>query len=134
MNNCGFFVFILFSFIFSEEQHLWDLGVTINKAEKKQLKSAEEAKKTIDDSLFEEVIVLSNKLKISQKIIDQENMILNTKIEEQQEKPTLIFNSNQKTKHSQAEKSKSLNAYQLGRYKDALKYLDKINNSETTKV
>ena len=35
--------------------------------------------------------------KIDQKIIDQENMILNTKIEEQQKKPTLIFNSNQKT-------------------------------------
>ena len=134
MNKGVFFVFVLHAVIFSEEQHFWDLGVKINKVETKQLKAAQEIKKTIDDSLFEEVVDLSNKLKISQKIIDQENRILSAKIKEQQETPTLIFNSNKNKKNSQEEKSKGLNAYQLGRYKDALQYLDKINNSETTKV
>ena len=71
MNKSNCLIFTLLTIIFSEDQLLWDLGVKINKAEKIQLINAEERKKTTDDSLFNEVVGLSNKLKISQKI-DQE--------------------------------------------------------------
>ena len=134
MNKSNCLIFTLLTIIFSEDQLLWDLGVKINKAEKIQLINAEERKKTTDDSLFNEVVGLSNKLKISQKIIDQENTLLNAQIKEKKQKPTLIFNSNEKIKTNQEEKTISVNSYQLGRYKDALKYLDNLNNSSRTKV
>ena len=126
--KCNFFIFTFFTFLFSEEQLLWDLGVKINNVEKKILIDANNLKQNNDNKLFNELDGLSNKLNISQNIIDKENKILNKKIKEPLNPPTLVFDNEKRKDNS------SSNAYQMGRYKDAIKYLDKINKPETNKI
>ena len=129
MIKCKWFLFTFFTVLFSEEQFLWDLGVKIHNPDTHTSLTANKTKKHKDNSLFNEIVNLSSRLKISQKIIDQENKLLNNKIKTSNKKPTLIFNTINTNKENE-----NLNAYQLGRYKDAIKYLDKINNSNTTKI
>ena len=123
------FVFVFFNIIIAEEQNFWDLGVKINKKEESSVKKEKETKQQKDNNLFNEIVGLSNKLNISQKIIDEENKLLNEKIEINLEKPSLIFNNKKKKIQS-----KKTNAYQLGRYKDAINYLNNINQSNITKI
>ena len=126
--KCNLVIFTFLTFIFSEEQLLWDLGVKIHSVEKKAMINEKQAKQNNNNNLFNELEGLSSKLNISQKIIDQENQLLNKKIKEPLTTPTLIFDKNETIEY------KGSNAYQMGRYKDAIKYLDKISKPETTKT
>ena len=129
--------FFLLTVVFSEEKHFWDLGVKIQDVEKQTLLKTENIKNQNDKKLFDEIVGLSNKLKISQKIIDQENTILNKKIMKERQKASLVFkNEKEKNKHEKKEQEKlsRINAYQNGRYRDAIKYLDQLNSSNTTKI
>ena len=131
MPRCKIIFFTFLTMLFSKEQLFWDLGVKIKESEKKELLIAKEKKHINDNTLFNEVAGLSSKLKISQKIIDQENKLINAKIEKEEQKPTLIFDSNSIEKNKN---KNNLNAYQSGRYKDAIIYLDKISKSPKTKI
>ena len=125
MNKKRLFIFCFVSFFYGQEELLWDLGVKIKKQEKIVLLDINQANEQKGQQLFNEIIGLSNKLKISQTIIDEENEKINEKIEP---KPTLIFSENS----TKEEKTNKQNAYQAGRYKDAIEYLNKINKTEIT--
>lgn len=117
--------------IFSKEELLWDLGVKIKIEDKTAVTNTEKGKNNLDNKLFNEITGLSNKLNISQKIIDQESKLISQKIDKKQ---SLIFDNLEQKERKNSIGSKGANAYQVGRYKDALKYLDKINNSNIAKV
>ena len=126
--KCKLFLFTFFSFLFCEDQLLWDLGVKIQKSETKNLIEEDQIQTTIKNNLFNEIEDLSNKLNISQNIIDIENKLLNKKIKKAPQNHTLVFKNEKESERQQA------SAYQVGRYKDAINYLDKINNSKRTKI
>ena len=124
-------LFLIVSLVFSNDQNLWDLGVKIKKNDKKKLKESVELKEKKDNDLYIEIKGLSNKLNISKSVIDKESDLINQKLEINDETPTLIFNQ---TENKANQAKEGLNSYQLGKYKDAIKYLNTINNSEINKI
>jgi len=107
------------------------LGVKIKKNDKQKLKESVELKEKKDKDLYIEIKGLSNKLNISKSVIDKESDLINQKLEINDETPTLIFNQ---TENKANQTKLGLNSYQLGKYKDAIKYLNTINNSEINKI
>ncbi len=124
-------LFLIVSLVFSNDQNLWDLGVKIKKNDKQKLKESVELKEKKDNDLYIEIKGLSNKLNISKSVIDKESDLINQKLEINDETPTLIFNQ---TENKANQTKVGLNSYQLGKYKDAIKYLNTINNSEINKI
>lgn len=124
-------LFLIVSLVFSNDQNLWDLGVKIKKNDKQKLKESVELKEKKDKDLYIEIKGLSNKLNISKSVIDKESDLINQKLEINDETPTLIFNQ---TENKANQTKVGLNSYQLGKYKDAIKYLNTINNSEINKI
>ena len=107
------------------------MGVKIKKNDKQKLKESVELKEKKDKDLYIEIKGLSNKLNISKSVIDKESDLINQKLEINDETPTLIFNQ---TENKANQTKVGLNSYQLGKYKDAIKYLNTINNSEIKKI
>lgn len=124
-------LFLIVSLVFSNDQNLWDLGVKIKKNDKQKLKESVELKEKKDKDLYIEIKGLSNKLNISKSVIDKESDLINQKLEINDETPTLIFNQ---TENKANQTKVGINSYQLGKYKDAIKYLNTINNSEINKI
>ena len=124
-------LFLIVSLVFSNDQNLWDLGVKIKKNDKQKLKESVELKEKKDNDLYIEIKGLSNKLNISKSVIDKESDLINQKLEINDETPTLIFNQ---TENKANQTKVGINSYQLGKYKDAIKYLNTINNSEINKI
>ncbi len=127
-------VFFMIAMIFSKEETLWDLGVKIHENEKKMLENSIKIKQKKDDELYSEIKGLSYKLNISQNIIDEENKILYKKLEKKDKNPSLIFTNQQDRDKNKLKEARALNSYQIGKYKDAIKYLDKINQSNINKI
>ena len=57
--------------------------------------------------------------------------MINQKLETNEKTPTLIFN---RTDNKKNQAKVGLNSYQVGKYKDAIKYLNKIDESEINKI
>ena len=124
-------LFLIVSFVFSKDQNLWDLGVKIKKNDKEKLQESVVIKEKKDNDLYFEIKGLSNKLNISKSIVDKESNLINQKLETNDKTPTLIFNQ---TDNKENQAKIGLNSYQVGKYKDAIKYLNTINKSDINKI
>ena len=124
-------LFLIVSFVFSKDQNLWDLGVKIKKNDKETLQESVVIKEKKDNDLYFEIKGLSNKLNISKSIVDKESNLINQKLETNDKTPTLIFNQ---TDNKENQPKIGLNSYQVGKYKDAIKYLNTINKSDINKI
>jgi tetratricopeptide (TPR) repeat protein len=124
-------LFLIVSFVFSKDQNLWDLGVKIKKNDKEKLQESVEIKEKKDNDLYFEIKGLSNKLNISKSIVDKESNLINQKLDTNDKTPTLIFNQ---TDNKENQAKIGLNSYQIGKYKDAIKYLNTINKSDINKI
>ncbi len=124
-------VILIVSFVYSNDQNLWDLGVKIRKNEKEKLQETVEIKEKKDNDLYLEIKGLSNKLNISKGVVREESNLIKQKLTTEDKAPTLVFN---KTENKKNQTKVGLNSYQSGKYKDAIKYLNTINNSEINKI
>ena len=124
-------VILIVSFVYSNDQNLWDLGVKIRKNEKEKLQETVEIKEKKDNDLYLEIKGLSNKLNISKGVVREESNLIKQKLTTVDKAPTLVFN---KTENKKNQTKVGLNSYQSGKYKDAIKYLNTINNSEINKI
>ena len=122
---------LIVSFVYSNDQNLWDLGVKIRKNEKEKLQETVEIKEKKDNDLYLEIKGLSNKLNISKGVVREESNLIKQKLTTVDKAPTLVFN---KTENKKNQTKVGLNSYQSGKYKDAIKYLNTINNSEINKI
>lgn len=122
---------LIVSFVYSNDQNLWDLGVKIRKNEKEKLQETVEIKEKKDNDLYLEIKGLSNKLNISKGVVREESNLIKQKLTKEDKAPTLVFN---KTENKKNQTKVGLNSYQSGKYKDAIKYLNTINNSEINKI
>ncbi len=122
---------LIVSFVYSNDQNLWDLGVKIRKNEKEKLQETVEIKEKKDNDLYLEIKGLSNKLNISKGVVREESNLIKQKLTTEDKAPTLVFN---KTENKKNQTKVGLNSYQSGKYKDAIKYLNTINNSEINKI
>jgi len=124
-------VILIVSFVYSNDQNLWDLGVKIRKNEKEKLQETVEIKEKKDNDLYLEIKGLSNKLNISKGVVREESNLIKQKLTTVDKAPTLVFN---KTENKKNQTKVGLNSYQSGKYKDAIKYLNTIKNSEINKI
>ncbi len=124
-------VILIVSFVYSNDQNFWDLGVKIRKNEKEKLQETVEIKEKKDNDLYLEIKGLSNKLNISKGVVREESNLIKQKLTTEDKAPTLVFN---KTENKKNQTKVGLNSYQSGKYKDAIKYLNTINNSEINKI